>query len=187
MAVLPGSDRTPLVRTDFSDDAAWQALLGEIGDGWVVVVDDPAYRGLSVADLVALVPDSRLYPVLVIADDFSAGERTVLLVDVVEEPGRTLRATPEGARSMISNLSIQNRTFDDYIDSAGASGVYQLSDRHRQALAALGGFSSVDTSRAVALGRSGSVGEPAQPGRRAEPAQPGQRAEPARRSVPPEA
>ncbi|WP_435156062.1 DUF6924 domain-containing protein [Amycolatopsis sacchari] len=187
MAALPGSDRTPLVRTDFSDDGAWQALRDEIGDDWVVVVDDPAYRGLSAEDLMALVPDGRLYPALVLADDFSAGERTVLLVDVVEEPGRTLRATPDAARSMISNLSIQNRTFDDYVTSAGPSGVYRLSDRHRQALAALGGFSSVGSSRAVALGRSGSVGEPAQPGGRAEAQQAGQRAEPAQRSVPPEA
>jgi hypothetical protein len=141
---LPETDLPPLLRTDFTDDAAWQALLDEIGDDRVTAVADPAHQGLSVPELVALVPGGSVYPVLVVADDrtFSSVGRSLLLVDVGEEPGRTFRvAVPDALRSVVGNLQISNASFDDYLDSGSFddSGVYRLSDRHHQALAALQG------------------------------------------------
>ncbi|MFB9840038.1 DUF6924 domain-containing protein, partial [Actinoallomurus acaciae] len=138
-ARLPETDHSPLLRTDFTDDDAWQALLDEIGDDWVTVVEDPGHQSLAVPALLALVPDGSRYPVLVVADEvtFSSAERSLLLIDVSEEPGRTFRAVPDAYRSAIANLSIQNQSFDDYLRSAGDSGVYRISDRQRQAMAEL--------------------------------------------------
>jgi hypothetical protein len=138
-APLPESDFSPLLRTDFTDDEAWQALLEEIGSDWLTVAADPSHQGLSVSELVALVPDGSRYPVLAVADavTFSAAERSLLLIDVYEEPGRTFRAVPDAFRSAIGNLAIQNQGFEDYLGSLDDAGVYRLSDRYRQALAAL--------------------------------------------------
>lgn len=138
---LPASDYSPLLRTDFTDDDAWQALLGQIGGDWVTVVTDPAHAGLSVPELMALVPDGSRYPVVVVADDatFASADRPLLLIDVQEEPGRTFRAVPDAFSSAIANLAIQNQSFADYLSSVDAAGVYRLSDRHHQALAELRG------------------------------------------------
>ncbi|SFB49710.1 hypothetical protein SAMN05216266_11488 [Amycolatopsis marina] len=150
-ARLTVTDYSPLLRTDFTDDTAWQALLDEIDDSWVAVMADPAHQGLSVPELVALVPDGSQYPVLVVADDrtFSAAERSLLLIDVRGEPGRTFRAVvPDAFQSVIGNLAIDNMSFDEYLDSDSVddSSVYRLSDRHRQALAALQGNSQASAS-----------------------------------------
>lgn len=52
---------------------------------------------------------------------------------------RTPWAVPDAFSSVIANLAIDNMGFADYLDSADldASGVYRLSDRHRQAMADL--------------------------------------------------
>jgi hypothetical protein len=158
-ARLPETDYSPLLRTDFTDDTAWQALLDEIDGNWVTVLADPTHRGLSVPELVALVPDGSHYPVLVVADDqtFSAAERSLLLIDVREEPGRTFRVgLPDAFQSVIGNLAIANASFDEYLDSGSIddSGTYRLSDRHRQALASLQGNPQPDASPHVVTVKS---------------------------------
>ncbi|MEU0302601.1 hypothetical protein ABZ252_24495 [Streptomyces sp. NPDC006175] len=149
---LPETDYSPLLRTGFTDDDAWQALLDEIVDEWMTVLPDSGHRGLSVQELVALVPDGSCYPVLIVADDatFSSTERSLLLIDVDEEPGRTFRAVPDAVQSVNSNLSIQNQSFGDYLDSLGDSGIYRVSDKQRQALAALQGFIQPGTNNRYA-------------------------------------
>ncbi|GLY80393.1 DUF6924 domain-containing protein [Actinoallomurus iriomotensis] len=144
---LAESDHSPLLRTDFTDDQAWRSLLDEVGDDWLTVMEDAGHRGLSVPELLALVPDDSRYPVLVVADDvtFSSAERPLLLVDLREEPGRTFRAGPDAFRSAIGNLAIQNQSFDDYVRCLDDSGVYRISDRQRQALAELQALSRPTT------------------------------------------
>lgn len=173
---LPETDHSPLLRTDFTDEDAWQALLDEIGDDWVTVVEDPGHRGLAVPALMALVPDGSRYPVLVVADDvtFSSAERSLLLIDVSEEPGRTFRAGPDAYRSAIANLSIQNQSFDDYLRSVDDSGVYRISERQRQAMAELQALSRPGTdmpqARVPGPGASrANLGRPARPARAAQP------------------
>ena len=63
MNTLPQTDRTLLIRTDFSDTAAWLAVRAAIAtpneDGFlavVQVVDDLHYRDLTTGQVVALVP-----------------------------------------------------------------------------------------------------------------------------------
>jgi hypothetical protein len=193
VAPLRETDYSPFLRTDFTDDEAWQALLDEVGDDWVTVMEDPGHQGLSVAELLALVPDGSRYPVLVVADDvtFSSAERPLLLIDVNEEPGRTFRAVPDAFQSAIGNLSIANLGFDDYLRSLDDSGVYRISDRQRQALAALQSASgpSTGTSQVRVLGPGASrarLGRPTQSAHSAQPARPARAAQPKKPSSPPE-
>ncbi|MGI5224426.1 DUF6924 domain-containing protein [Actinoallomurus sp. CA-142502] len=176
---LAESDHSPLLRTDFTDDEAWRSLLDEVGDDWLTVMEDADHRGLSVPELLALVPDDSRYPVLVVADDvtFSSAERSLLLVDLREEPGRTFRAGPDAFRSAIGNLAIQNQSFDDYVRCLDDSGVYRISDRQRQALAELQALSHPSTdmpqARVLASGASrASLGRPSRPARSAQPRKP---------------
>ncbi len=168
VARLPQSDHSPLLRTDFTDDAAWQALVDEVGGDWVTVMADPGHDGLSVAELTELVPEGARYPVLAVADGVTFSSDSPLsgslsLVDLREEPGRTFRAVPDAFRSAIANLAIQNEGFGDFLPKLDEAGVYRLSDRHLQALAELRATMRPNTGTPVA-GRT-IPGPPAQPGR----------------------
>ena len=101
------SEATPLIRTDFSDDAAWQAIVGQVSkpvdfenpdnldpgeDGYVpyiVPIDDPQYEGVSGAALAdqAMAADLMQGYVLLadarsMAEAGSSGEVTVDYVDL---------------------------------------------------------------------------------------------------------
>ena len=63
MKMLPKSDSTLLLRTDFSDDAAWAALCEAVQvpseEGFQAHLDcisDPVYDELTVEQLVRLAP-----------------------------------------------------------------------------------------------------------------------------------
>ncbi|MUL44282.1 hypothetical protein FZ103_24500 [Streptomonospora sp. PA3] len=189
-AQLPETDYSPLLRTDFTDDAAWQVLLERLGRDWMTVLADRGHQGLSVPELVGLVPEGSRYPVLVVADGrtFSADERSLLLIDVDEEPGRTVRVAPAAVPSVVGNLAIRNRTFDDYLDAVDGAGVYQLSDGHRRALAELQGHGRAGAPPGVA--RAAGPVRAARPSRRGSPVQPsirrpGDAAEPPSPGTPP--
>lgn len=181
-AWLPESDFSPFLRTDFTDDQAWQALLDEIGGDWVTVLADPGHRDLSVPELMALVPAGSRYPVLAVADDvtFASADRPLLLIDLRQQPGRTFRAVPDAFRSAIGNLAIQNLAFEDYAGRLDGSGIYRISERERQAMAELQvsrqlstgdprariagpGVSRANPARPASLGRGATRKKPGRP------------------------
>ncbi|HEX2130806.1 MAG TPA: hypothetical protein VHH15_04540 [Actinophytocola sp.] len=142
---LPHAENPLLVRTDFTDDAAWAGLRAEVDDEYLTYVADPAHRDLSPADLLSLLPPDSPHPVLVVADatTFARDDHPLLVVDLDEEPGRTFRAAPDAVRTVVGNLSIQNMGFEDFLDSVSEDGdqdgVYRLHPRYFEALAALRG------------------------------------------------
>ncbi|WP_258345031.1 DUF6924 domain-containing protein [Saccharopolyspora gregorii] len=129
---LPATEEVPVVRTDFSDDAAWAATAarttadyfeGEPDDEpWsanVVLVDDRRYAGLSAAQLTALVPADADWPLLVVADahTMTAPEHDVLVVSLDEDSfGETRRATTGALVEMEINLSLANMDWEDFAD-----------------------------------------------------------------------
>ncbi|GGJ29271.1 DUF6924 domain-containing protein [Streptomyces brasiliensis] len=74
MTSLPQTDATLLIRTDFSDEAAWQALRTVVTtpteeDEFLAdlhIVDDPAYRDLTTEQVLALAPAED--DLLIVAD-----------------------------------------------------------------------------------------------------------------------
>lgn len=132
MKPLPKSDQSLVVRTDFSNEAAWRAVglaIREPVDGffaYVDFVDDTAFEGATVEELVALGNDAHR-PFLVVADreTMRGPEHTLLIVDVFAEPGRTFRAVPSGIQAIENNLSIANMDFAEFADAADADGVFR--------------------------------------------------------------
>ena len=130
MKPLPKSDQALVVRTDFSDDAAWSGVVAAIRrpvDGffaYVELVDDPAFGGVTVEQLVALRDGSRSY--VIVADAVAMGAKpTLLVVDLFEDPGRTFRAVPSAIQSIENNLSVANLDFRDFADNVDADGVFR--------------------------------------------------------------
>jgi hypothetical protein len=154
MKPLPETDKTLLIRTDFSDAAVWKNLcaavrvpdsglqkalglfaslnkaigqpLGEL-ETPLQIVDDRDYKDLSADQLLELLPGSSKYILLLVADrvTISDTEHPVLVVDVGTEPGRTFRSLPSQVFAMESNLSIANMDWEDFAGSVDEDGVFR--------------------------------------------------------------
>ncbi|MFE5795623.1 DUF6924 domain-containing protein [Streptomyces sp. NPDC056503] len=93
-----------VVRTDFGDEAAWRAVLAELGrpdgdvdvdadaDADVRVLDAPFWAGASVEEVLAAVEDDAGPSVVFLADRHTMGSpvRALLAVDTLGEDERAL-------------------------------------------------------------------------------------------------
>lgn len=134
----PPEAATLLLRTDYSDDAAWQTAvaaatavyenLGYTGFGAALhPVESPELDGLTPADLVQL-PRDRYVTLLAVADAQTMRDHTVVLIDLNkynEQVGRTFRVVPVQLESILVNLDLANMDFFTFADSADPDGVFR--------------------------------------------------------------
>jgi hypothetical protein len=134
MKPLPETKHSLVLRTDFSDKAAWDAICVAIQetneDGFKAYVDcisDPTYAGLTVEQLVALASKSghRSFAFLVDRVALANPERPVLVVDLSDQPGRSFRVIPREMWGVENNLRIANMGFDEFADSIDPDGVFR--------------------------------------------------------------
>ena len=127
-----------LVRTDYSDDAAWQAALSAAtavydADDFgrmrarLQPVESPELEHLTPQDLTRLRREDYLGE-LAVADTRTMQDQTVLFVDLNEfnqQVGRTFRSVPQEVEPIVANLSISNMDFFEFADRADADGVFR--------------------------------------------------------------
>lgn len=136
---------TPLIRTDFSDDAAWERLAAAVSaavdfgyvdedapddEGYtpnVEAISDPAYTGVTGDDLgAAWAGDSGGYVLLADREAMAdVDDPTVAYVDLCDDPGRTFRCAVGEVASIEANLAIANMDFEEFADQVGADGVFR--------------------------------------------------------------
>ncbi|PPK90182.1 hypothetical protein CLV92_1272 [Kineococcus xinjiangensis] len=130
-AGLPQDRGTLLVRTDFTRQDRWQALLDAVRtpseDDFLPaleIVEDLQWRDASVEDLVAAAPASGL---IVVADAaaLASAELPVLVVNVEDGVAEELRVTPAALWSIENNLSIANMDWEDFTAATGPDGVFR--------------------------------------------------------------
>jgi hypothetical protein len=135
-----------LVRTDYSDDVAWEELRDLLrrpdGDGFVAslaYVDDRTYDGLTVDGLRSMSFEDPEIPYVLIADHVTMAdpEHPLLVVDLYrddddeeeddDEDGepRTFRAVPGHVASITANLEIGNMDFEEFADRVDGDGVFR--------------------------------------------------------------
>ena len=128
-------DLTSLVlRSDFTDDAAWDALKAALhtwdGHDSATFVSHPHYAGLSLQDLVdadnaASHEDKLIYLFIADATTMTDVERPLLAVDLADEPGRTFRVPSRWYAAVSANLTIANMDFAEFADAVDKSGTYR--------------------------------------------------------------
>ncbi|GAA1860515.1 hypothetical protein GCM10009715_04940 [Paeniglutamicibacter psychrophenolicus] len=135
MKMLPDTwSVSPLVRLDFTDQAAWGRLLEAVGraseEGFLAnlsIVDDPAFDGAAPQLLRAAVVPNRFGPtVFFAADRRSLADRgyPVLVIDLME--GRPeFRCVASELWAVESNLNIANLDWEDFVRASDASGVFR--------------------------------------------------------------
>lgn len=133
MRGLPATGSALVVRTDFSDEAAWAVIREEIEDpvagfrASFSFLSDPAFDGMTAGELTSLGQRGpyRTYFFMVDRITVENPEHPILVVDLVDEPGRTFRVIPREIQSVENNLSISNMDFAEFADSVDAVGVFR--------------------------------------------------------------
>ena len=133
MADLPRTDGALLIRTDFSADAAWQALAEAASapspDGFcadLCNVDDPSLEGASAEQLAKLAAEASRHAIVFVADavTMSDPERPVLCV-ALDGSGRSFRIVPGEMWGVENNLSLANMDFEEFADSVDDDGIFR--------------------------------------------------------------
>lgn len=123
-----------LVRTDFTDDAAWASVIETVRRGrgasldviedfaeYVTFVDDPAFADATPEQVMAQVrpgadPEELISDVVLIADAATMREpgQTVRVVPLEDEVGLSFRVDAEVAGIMVVNLALGNMGLEDW-------------------------------------------------------------------------
>ena len=122
-----------MIRTDFSDPPAWEAIVAAAQSAEdpfmfnMQVVDDCDYDGASVQALMAALPKDYPHNFLVIADKRAVTDpdHPLLVVGLLGERGREFRTVPSQIASIDNNLSIANMGFEDFVGMVDEAGVFR--------------------------------------------------------------
>src|SRR5580658_2116920 len=130
MKKLPATEKVPVLRTDFSDEPEWQAICAAIQEpdeefGFtanVEFISDPEYDRLTPDQFPDILPEDSHHSFAFIVDrtTLSDMDHPVLVVDLLEDPGRTFRVIPAQMWSVENNLSIANMDFREFADAVGS-------------------------------------------------------------------
>ncbi len=102
----------------------------ESGDGFrafVEVVDDAALDGLDPIGIRSALPEDYGHSFVIVVDRNSliSPDRALLVIDLLDDPGRTFRVVPAELWGVDNNLSISNMFFSDFADSVDPDGVFR--------------------------------------------------------------
>jgi hypothetical protein len=136
---LPKSDQALVLRTDFSDDAAWRAIRSAIEApvrdpggtidffAYVTFVDDPEYRDLDEPQIRSLFGPELNQGFVIVVDRTAIAHREhpVLILDLFDLSSRTFRALPSTVQAIENNLSITNVDFEEFAAAADEDGVFR--------------------------------------------------------------
>ncbi|MGV9915446.1 DUF6924 domain-containing protein [Streptomyces tendae] len=146
MKKLPLLEETLLIRTDFSDEDAWQAMRVAVATpapdededffAALHIVDDPAYRDLDIDEIVELAPEEDSLLILADHKALSDPEMPLLAVyvsaeDEEDEEGEDeegigeLRVVPPALASLENNISLANMDWEEFVEAADEDGVFR--------------------------------------------------------------
>ncbi|MFH8725533.1 DUF6924 domain-containing protein [Streptomyces termitum] len=137
-----------VIRTDFGDDAAWDAVVGELRQPWgpegefpsaFQVVDAPAWAGATADEVLAAVGGDEYLSVVFLADahtmrspvrallalttlwEDETGLDPVYYQELIDSPQpRDFRTVPGAVHGIHVNLTLGNMDFAEFAASAAA-------------------------------------------------------------------
>ena len=133
MKTIPTTESAQIIRTDFSDQTAWERLTATVrepADPFMFnmeILDDRDRSGATVGQLLAALPDDYPHSFLVVADSIaiSQPDHPLLVIDLMEERGRQFRAIATQVPSIENNLSIANMGFEEFARAVDEGGVFR--------------------------------------------------------------
>ena len=132
---LPAEDYSLVIRTAFTDDAAWDCVcqliqLPQTDDNFhasVECISDSSLAGLTPQKAASVLPAGSRRPFVFLVDSRTIAdpEHPVLVVDLVDEPGRFFRVIPSEAWGIENNLRLANMDFNEFLQSLAEDSVFR--------------------------------------------------------------
>jgi hypothetical protein len=124
-----------VVRTDFTDQAAWLAITAEVQapqgeDGFlanVKLVDERSNDTLPLERLRERIASRSPCSFAFVVDTttISHPEHPLLVIGLRADGGADFRAIPSAIQSIENNLSLGNMDFDEFASSADEDGIFR--------------------------------------------------------------
>jgi len=133
MKKIPKIENSLALRTDFSNEAAWQEVCEAIKspdndfETHLDFVSDLEYTGVGPEQLTSILSNDYAFTFAFIIDaaTISSPEHPILVIDLHDEPGRTFRVIPSAISAVENNLSICNMDFAEFADAVDEDGIYR--------------------------------------------------------------
>jgi Domain of unknown function (DUF6924) len=135
MKQIPTTENALVLRTDFSDQAAWEKICAIIREpvsdlqflANVEFVNDMEYAGITKNQLLELISNNYNHTFIIVVDQttISLPEHPLLIVDLYERSGRAFRALPSQIQGIENNLSIANMDFEEFAESVDEDGIFR--------------------------------------------------------------
>jgi tetratricopeptide (TPR) repeat protein len=127
------TEKSLVLRTDFTDEAAWKTICAAIQNqedefvANVVFISDRKFEGLAPGQLRLRLPEHYEETFVFLIDHLALThpEHPILVVDLNNEGGVTFRVTPAAIGLLENNLSIANMDFEDYAESVQKDGIFR--------------------------------------------------------------
>lgn len=142
MKQIPDTENAPVLRADFSDQAAWEEICREIQRPVGILrfranvnfIDDVGFADITKDQLLELIPANYNHSFIVVADRtaISGAEHPLFIIDLFDESAREFRAIPSTIQGIENNLSIGNMDFEEFADSVDEDGVFRGFPEDRQ-------------------------------------------------------
>jgi hypothetical protein len=135
--MFPKTANPLVIRTDFENQQAWDAICGliraPVQEGsdtflaFVEFLEATEYRNISTDELLQTLPPDYNHTFLFIVDGacISNPDFPILVVDLYESRGRSFRAIPSQIQSIENNLSIANMDFEEFAESVDKDGIFR--------------------------------------------------------------
>ena len=134
---LPSYDYSLLIRTDFSDNDAWDELCDSVQSpqyegfrAMVEIIDDKAHSGLSLTEILLLLPKEPMRSFVFVADRraIADADHPILVAAVLDEPTQTFRVTARDGWSVENNLRLANSDFAEFVDNVDSDGIFRTQE-----------------------------------------------------------
>lgn len=135
MKQIPDTENAPVLRTDFSDQTAWEEICKEIQKPVGILrfranvnfIDEVGFADITKDQLLELIPANYNHSFIVVADRtaISGPEHPLLIIDLFDESVREFRAIPSTIQGIENNLSIGNMDFEEFADSVDEDGLFR--------------------------------------------------------------
>ena len=136
MKQIPETENALVLRTDFSNQTAWESICAAIRKpvGFfhfranVDFMDDEEYSGITREQLLELVPSDYNHTFIIVVDRtaISHPDHPLLIVNLFDDgAGNEFRAIPSQVQGIENNLSIANMDFEEFAESVDEDGVFR--------------------------------------------------------------
>lgn len=127
-------DNPQIIRTDFSDEHVWSAILEAITSpnayGFaanLTVVNDKDFADMEVEQLIQTIAEDD-FNFFFVVDHYTIShpQHPILCIGKEEDQDKQFRVLPSSIWAVENNLSIANMDFDDFMVQCDANGVFEM-------------------------------------------------------------